>query len=205
MASWGWVDARVGWVNSAPSSAPAERGWSGERLTDRGSMVVAAAAQLSPELRLGFSWNRGPYREGPERDAPPGYGGRDTYLQELWGAEATWSRGPVVLRGEAFHDRWEVPNVPDDPVDVSWYVEAQTDLAAGPWGAARVGAIHYATLADEAGARETWDHGVRRLQLSGGYRLARNAGFTGEVAWTALEGPRDPHDRLVSLQAWWGF
>ncbi|MBW3534609.1 MAG: HAMP domain-containing protein, partial [Gemmatimonadetes bacterium] len=205
MASWGPVDARAGWVNSAPSSAPPEWGWSGERLVQRGSAVAAAAAQVSPELRLGLSWDRGPYREGPERAALPGYVGRDTYIQELWGAELTWSRGPAVLRGEAFHDRWEVPNMTDDPVDISWYLEAQTDLAAGVWTAARVGAIHYGSLVDETGARRPWDYDVRRLQLSAGYRLVRNAGVTGEVAWTAMDGPLDPDDRLVSLQAWWGF
>ena len=41
-------------------------------------------------------------------------GARSDHVQELFSADVTFARGPVMLRAEAIHDRWEVPNVADD-------------------------------------------------------------------------------------------
>jgi hypothetical protein len=198
----GAFDARVGWMNSAPSSAPVQWGWDGAEL---GGWVAGAGVRVSPELRVGASWSRAPYLQPLTSGVLPTGARLQDYEQELIGVEAVLARGPLVLRGEAFHDRWNVPNVEDDVVDASWYLEAQSDLTSGLWVAGRVGATHFQEVGGGANAPTHWDHDVRRLQLSSGYRFARNLEAKVEWMGTDMEGPLDPRDDLVSMQLWWAY
>ena len=200
----GRFDARFGWMNSAASSAPAQWSWDSDRL-EHGAWVASVGARISPELRLGASWTRGPYLEPLTPGALPAGAALEDYEQELLGVEAVFSGGPFVLRGEAFHDRWDVPNMEDDPVDLSWYLEGQTDLMAGLWVAARLGAIHYQEVEGGAIGPAPWDHDVRRIQLSAGHRLARNLEAKLEWMHTDMEGPLDTRDDLLSMQLWWAY
>jgi adenylate cyclase len=200
----GALDLRAAWMNSVPSSAPESWGWDAERLA-HGSLVLGALWAATAELTLGASWSRGPYLDSSFVGPIPSGSDRWDFRQRILGVEATYSRGPVVARGELFHDRWEVPNVGDAADDLSWYVEAQSDLVAGLWLAARFGAIHYLALEDGSGATATWDYDVRRLQASVGYRIVRNAEIKAEWMGNELSGPRDPSDDLLSFQLWWTY
>ena len=110
-----------------------------------------------------------------------------------------------MVRGELFRDRWEVPWVGDDPVEWSWYVEAQRDLLPGLWVAGRVAGMDFNTLTDEGGSSREWDRDVLRWEVGAGYRIVRNLELRGQVGLTRSEGPVDPDDDLLSLQAWWAF
>ncbi len=108
-----------------------------------------------------------------------------------------------MARAELFHDRWEIPNVADDATDLSWYVEAQSDLLAGLWVAGRLGATRFGEVAAASGPPAAWDYDVWRTQLSAGYRVVRNAELKLEWMRDDAAGPLDPRDDLLSAQLWW--
>ncbi|NIQ53871.1 MAG: hypothetical protein GWM92_20640, partial [Gemmatimonadetes bacterium] len=66
-----------------------------------------------------------------------------TYDQELWSADASFARGPVMLRAEVMHDAWDVPNLDERAVDRGYSVEAQVDVATGWSTAVRLGQIDF--------------------------------------------------------------
>lgn len=200
----GRFDARVAWMNSVVSSAP---DWWALDLDGfgHGALVVGAGWLASPELRLGASWTRGPYFGPLASGTLPAGSDRWDFDQEVWGAEASFSRGPVVVRGELFHDSWEVPNVADEATDLSWYVEAQSDLMAGLWVAGRVGATHFGEIENPAGQSAQWDYDVWRTQLSAGYRVVRNAEIKIEWLRDDAAGRFDARDDLLSAQLWWSY
>jgi len=202
----GRVDLRAAVLNSAPSSEPEAWGI-GESGLGHPTLTAGGGVQLAPELRLDLSWSRAPYLRSTllEASAPlPAHASHDAFVQELWSLEAAWARGPAVVRGEVIEDRWEVPNVGDDPVDLSWYLEAQADLFAGAYGAMRVGRMDFMTVEDGS-ARGEWDYDLTRIQVGAGYRLARNAGLRAEWMTNRSRGPLDPEDDLWSVQLWWEF
>lgn len=201
---------RLGMMNSAPSSEPAVWGWDADRF-QHPSLVANVGLQLNPALRLEGSWNRGPYLEPPIDGSPdPGWEWHE-YLQEIFGFEAVYAAGAGVLRGEILADRWEVPNVPDDAWDLSYYVEGQMDVATGAYLAARWGEIRFNELGPGggyggAGQDPRWDYDVRRIQIAGGYRVVRNAGVRAEYMLNHTDHPSgDPSDNLFSVQAWWQY
>ncbi len=213
----GRVRYRLAAMNSAPSSEPEAWGWDPDRF-QHPSWVAHLAAQLSPELGVGASYNRGPYVEPLERGELDAGAMRTDYVQELFALEATYARGGIVLRGEAMADRWEVPNVPEDAWDFSYYVEAQYDVVAGGYLAARWGEIRFNELEGQAGAGygvgvyerpsydPRWDYDARRLQLAGGYRLSRTVGVQGEYAFNDIDDPAgDAVGDLFSVQIWWRY
>ena len=136
----------------------------------------------------------------------------EDYTQQIWGAEAVFAYGRTKLRGEIFHDMWQVPNVRDEPADLSWYLEGEQDLAAGLAVAARYGRIHFMGLEPGpgdpsygSGLASRWDYDVSRLQIGAGYRLARNAGIRIEGTFNDTSGPHLVRNNLTALQLWWEF
>jgi adenylate cyclase len=204
---------RVAGMNSAPSSEPAAWGWDVDRFSNP-SWVVGLGADLSPALRVDGWYNRGPYLEPTvEGVLDPGWRPED-YVQEIFGVGGTYAIGRTILRAEAFADRWEVPNVPDDAWDVSYYLEGELRVRAGAYVAARFGEIRFNRLGRgfgsgspyEGGDDLRWDYDTRRLQLAAGYRLARNAGIRAEYMINRTDRPQgDPSDNLFSIQLWWDY
>jgi class 3 adenylate cyclase len=201
-AAFGDLVLRAAALSASPSSAPDEWDLDSDRL-QHPSVVVGAAMQIVPELRLGVAYNRGPYiaviEEGP---LPPGTEPND-FDQEIWNAEAVFSRGRTTMRGEIFFDRWEVPNLTADPRDLSWYVETQYKATAGLTLAARWNEIRFNDL-DAGTIDEPWDRDLRRLQFGAGYRILRNTGISAEYMLSRTDDA-DPRDNLFSVQWWWAF
>jgi class 3 adenylate cyclase len=210
MGSAGKVSWRAAAMNSAPSSEPEE--WGLARGFSAPSYVASAGIQLHPALRLELSFDTGPWMTA---DATGLAAGADpsAYSQRIWGAEAIWKYGNNVLRGELFHDTWGVPNVGYNVVDLSWYAEAERTIVPGLTVAGRYGMIHFSALGDGyyaepglgTGDDAKWDYDVSRLQLSAGYRLARNAGVLAEMMFNDSASPESFRDNLLSLQLWWEF
>ena len=201
MAAGGWkgFSARVAVMNSAPSSEPRE--WNAVDTEHGPSLVGHVGAQVTPELRVGASYNTGSY-VWDEPAGAPFPAGRDAgdYAQEIWGFEASFARGPVEARGELFLDRWEVPNVADDARDVSYYVESRLKLSPGLFAAARYGALRFNEIRGSDGVRRAWDYDVDRLQLAAGYRLARTTEVRAEYLATFTAAPPEARDDLLAVR-----
>ena len=199
------VDVRAAAMNSAPSSAP-DVWWSlsSERLADP-TWVVAARARPTIDLEVGVSWSKGPWMEEFTVPTASARSHRD-FDQEILAVDAAFARGATMLRAEVMVDRWAVPNVPGRPTEVIYQLEAQRDLVAGAFAAARVGHIDFrpVTRAGQTVA-EDWDHDVARFEGSLGYRLARNAGVLLSAYRQTQRGASDAGGRLVGARLWWAF
>jgi adenylate cyclase len=195
---------RLAVMNSAPSSGPDEWTRLSFGAAQRPSFVAHAAYQLTPELQVGGAYSVGGFLEAAAADLPPGTRPRD-FVQEMQAVEATFTRAHLELRGEVVWDRWEVPQVIENPHDLSWYLEGKLTLAPGLFGAVRYSAIYFNDIARQVGGSAAWDHDVDRWQLGAGYRLGRSSEARGEYMWNHSAGPRDPHDNLLSLQWRWMF
>ena len=201
-ASVGPLAMRAALASAAASSASEEWGLDGDRLQSP-SFTLGADYQLVPELRLGLAWTRGPYLADIETGNLPQGTSESDFVQELLSAEAVFERGRTTVRGEVFLDRWEVPNLDDDPVDVAWYAETRYDLTAGLFVAARWNEMRFNDL-PLGDTKEAWDHDVRRIQIGAGYRIVQNSGVRAEYALSRTDGI-DPRDDLFALQWWWQF
>jgi hypothetical protein len=208
MLSGGWkaVGFRAAVMNSAPSSEPSE--WNRIGGGQSGPSYVAhVGVQVAPELRLGVSYDRGGYlRDDPSEGAPLPAGQKVSDVwQELWGFEAAFARGPVEMKGELLLDRWNVPNVPEYPRDVSFYAETKVKLTPGLFAAARYSGIRFDRIRNDEGVREAWDYPVDRLQLAAGYRLGRATELRAEYMLNSAKGPPDANDNLFSVRWTWQF
>jgi hypothetical protein len=199
------VDVRAAAMNSAPSSAP-DKWWplTRSRLADP-TWVLAARAHPTIDLEVGVSWSKGPWMEEFTVPTASARGFRD-FDQEIVAVDAAFARGATMVRGEAVIDRWAVPNVAGRPTEVIYQIEAQRDLVAGAFAAARVGRIDFrpVTRPGQLGS-EDWDHDVTRLEASLGYRLARNAGILLSGYEQLQSGASDAEGRLVGARLWWAF
>jgi len=205
MASGAWkaVGFRAAVMNSAPSSEPRE--WNGIGFGEHGASFVAhASVQVSPELRVGASYDRGGYLadevEGAPLPSPAGH-----YWQEIWGFDASFARGPVQLRGELLLDSWDLPNVREYPRDVSFYGEGRVKVTPGLFAAARYSGIRFDRISNGAGGEAEWDYPADRLQLAAGYRLGRTTELRAEYMLNSTSAPPPGNDDLLSLRWSWQF
>ncbi len=203
----GPLDLRAAAMNSAPSSDPDAWGFDLDRFR-RPSWVLGARAKVSASLEVGASYNRGPWMEeftAGSVSAPPGSATptfRD-FDQELVSVDFQYARGPVMVRGEWMLDLWEVPNLAERPKELLYSLEAQTDLSAGLFAAARWGFVDFRPLQSGTSGREDWDADVHRLEASVGYRFVRNAGaLLSAYRQSARGGVSTP---LVGARLWWAF
>lgn len=196
-------DYRLAIMNSAPSSEPGM--WYpqiGQEIHP--SWVAHVGYRIVPELYVGMAMNSGPYL-GERLKSRMTDEEFNSYKQKIWGMEFLFEKDKTQIRGEFFHDTWEVDNVPDRPTDHSGYVEIKQKLYMGFFGAIRYGTIAYNKIRRASGALEPWDYDARRWQTALGYRLLRNLALKGEYMWNHTDGPQQPRDNLFSLQCRFEF
>ena len=192
---------RVAAMNGAPSSEP--RYWNlWPQSTKWLSYAANVGMQIAPELRVGASFDVGTYLSPDSPDIPAGAHFYD-YTQRLFGIDGTFTRGFIEVRGELIHDYWEVPRVPDDPTDLSYYLETKIKVLPGAFVSGRYSAIHFNSLHYTSGSTSQWDYDTRRLQLGAGYRISQPLEVRAEMMLNHTDGPIDPRDNLLSLQASW--
>jgi class 3 adenylate cyclase len=201
---FGPLTFRAAAMNSAPSSDPAQwdpdfnQGWNY-------SVVAHADYQFCPELKIGVSFNHGPYSlPAIAAGLPPGHSINE-YKQILWGLDATYTKEKAALRLEIFHDTWEVPRVIDYPVDISYYLELKYKFFPGFFGALRYSALYFNKISYTDGEKETWDFNVQRWQLAVGYSFSPRFEVRAEYMLNHTAGPTDPEDNLLALQWVWRF
>jgi len=210
-ARLGPADLRVAAINSAPSSDPRVWAFDLDRLRHP-SWVAGARVKVSASWEVGASYNRGPWMDAftsgvalPPPGAPPGTPAPlfTDFEQEIVSADLAFARGPVMVRGEAMLDFWEVPNVSGRPSERLYTLEVQSDLRAGLFAAARVGFVDFRPVRDTAGQEVDWDDDVSRWEVSLGYRLLRNAGVLASGYWQGAAGGETT--TFGGLRLWWAF
>lgn len=199
----GRVAYRVAAVNSAPSSAPGSWSWDADRMKHP-SWVAGVGVSVSPAWTVGASFSRGPWLEPLKQGSFPGGKDRWDYLQTLSSVDVTYARGPLVIRAEGIRDRWDVPNMPQAPVELGGNLEIQADVSPGIYLAGRAGLLDFRPVEDGAGTRD-WDWDVRRYDLGAGYRLDRNAGIQASWSFTTRRSSLERSRSLLAARVWWEF
>lgn len=207
--SAGKINFRAAVMNSAPSSDPVQ--WDLDlKQSWNYSLVGHLGWHINPELTVGVSFNYGPYSlEEIEEDLEYEYGygssSINDYNQILWGFNVNYAKGRLALRAELMLDTWQVPNVIDDPKDISYYIEMMYKFLPGVYGAVRYNAIHFNKISYTDGSKAQWDFNVRRIQVGAGYRFNRKTEIKAEYMFNMMSGPVDPKDNLFAIQWIWKF
>jgi hypothetical protein len=192
------LDFRLAAMGSATSSEPGMWNYQiGQK--NHPSFVAHVGYRMLTEFYLGVAYSTGPYL-GDRPRASMGREGVNEYRQKTWEVEFLYERGKTQVRGEAFHDYWEVPKVLDDPVDVSGYVEIKQKFLPGFYGALRYGTMRFNEIHLSNGATQAWDFDIWRVQAALGYRILRNLDVRAEYMFNRTAGHGDPRDNLFSLQ-----
>ena len=194
----GTFDARLAWVNAAPSERPLE--WDQQRL-DFDVYNFSGRVGWNPFIgfRLGVSASHGPYLSERVEDAGVD---QDKFAQTLVGLDLEYAIGHLQLFAEIYGSRWEVPNVDDDPVAVSWYVEGRYKLSGilpGLYVCARVGQIFANEIDRPSGGSATWERTSYRTEIGAGWFVYVNLLLKAEYEINHTNGPNDPRDNMASF------
>jgi hypothetical protein len=180
------------------------------RLVDdnnRPQFSARIASQVSPGLRIGVSGARGLFisDDVPRGDRPGGE-------QTSFGADAEYSGGRWLVRGEVIWTQWSLPYVtvpPEGPritARAGW-IEGRYRITPRLYVAARADALGFSHVTGRSPAerRDTWDAGVRRIEAGAGYSLLRYLMLRGVVQFNERDGGRVTERTYISSQVSWWF
>jgi hypothetical protein len=176
---------------------------------DNGRAQVSGriASQVTPAFRLGASGAHGLFlSDDVPRDGRPGGD------QTSFGADAEYSIGRWLVRGEAIWTQWSVPYVtvpPEGPrisARAGW-IESRYRITPRLYVAARVDALGFSHVTGPSRSehRDTWDAGVRRVEAGAGYSLLRQLMIRGVVQVNQRDGGRVTERTYLSSQVSWWF
>jgi hypothetical protein len=172
--------------------------------SNRGKQLSGRLAWTpSPGFVAGLSGATGDFVATSAAEAVPG-GAAGPWRQQAAGVDLEWSRGHLILRGEAVWSRWRLPPVDEtriqDPLDaLSGFVEARYKLLPGTYVAARAELLRTTELASALGPLE-WDARVRRFELGGGVSPARRVLLKASWQHNSRDGGRVTSSDLVAAQ-----
>lgn len=142
---------------------------------DNDGVQVAGRLAWRPMVgtELGLSGARGPYAETALLESLPPPATDQRLHQTSFGADAEYSAGYWLLRGEAIWTRWDVARVEapllDSPLRAfAILLEARYKLGPGLYAAARVDHLAFATIPGSSGP-SSWDANVTRVEAGLGY------------------------------------
>ena len=140
---------------------------------DNPGKQLSARVRLQPRLGwvVGLSAARGRYDAQPLRDALVELGRERAMYQTAAGVDAEYSRGALILRGEAIWNRWDSALVDAKLEGLGGFIEARYKLAPGLYAAARGDYLGFARAG--AGRGFTWDASVTRFEGGVGYSWHR--------------------------------
>jgi adenylate cyclase len=202
--TFGKIAFRAAAMNSAPSSEPVQWDLDLDQPWNY-SLVGHLSWFVNPELTLGVSFNYGPYSlEELEYSLGYGYGlNINDYNQIMWGFNASYTRGRLIMNAELIIDTWQVPNVIKNPRDTSYYLEVMYKFIPGLYGAVRFNSIHFNKIPFTDGTLDQWDYNVQRVQMALGYRFSPSIEVRAEYMINHTSGPVEPKDNLLAIQWIW--
>jgi hypothetical protein len=111
---------------------------------------------------------------------PPGREAED-FDQIAYGFDGEYGLGPVVVRGEAVWNRWELPEnttperwLPEHVDNTSYYVESKVTVAPGIFLGGRYDVMTFSEITSPSGTTDEWDADVTRYEVGAGWRPQRN-------------------------------
>jgi hypothetical protein len=154
---------------------------------DNGGKQVSGRIELRPALGLvlGASAARGDYLTRGVVSALPPAEREASWTQQAFGADAEFSGGHWLLRGEAVLSRWAVPALQPPLVDsplraLGVFVEARRKLRPGLFAAARYDHVGFSRITGSPAYGSTtpittgWDAPVSRVEVGAGFSLRHN-------------------------------
>lgn len=171
---------------------------------DNNGKQISGRVAVTPAvgLILGVSAARGAWLS---RDVAPG-----TFPQDALGADAEYSRGHWLVRGEMVWSRWELPYTLPPSGDravsaLAAWAEGRYRLTPRIFVAARADRLGFSRIVGNASAaRIPWDAPVERLEATAGYYLQRNlvARLSAQANWRAAGRVRDRTYYSAQLGYW---
>jgi hypothetical protein len=174
---------------------------SGRQLAGRA--VVRPAASMM----FGVSAARGAWlNETLEEDVT---GGHDRSQQVAFGADAEYSAGPFLVRGEVIRSTWQMPRFGalqlDEPLAaISSLIEGRYKIAPGLYVAARGERLDFSAVRGSQGLTE-WDAQTWRFETAVGYSITRNVIAKGAWQMNGRDGGRVRQDALFAAQVVYWF
>ena len=142
-----------------------------------------------------------------------GNGGKNNFPQDAIAADAEYSRGYWMLRGEAIWNSWHLPLIAapyiTDPLRAdSAYVETRYRFTPRYFAAARADALRFSKITGVrffSGQPTSWDAPVTRVEVGGGVYLQRNLTLRGIVQRNWRDGGRVRDKTYLSAQISYWF
>jgi len=180
---------------------------------DNSGKQVSGRLEVRPVLGLvlGASAARGDYLSRGAVAAVPAAARRGSRAQQAFGADAEFSRGHWLVRGEGVVSRWALPAL--QPPFVSsplraWgvFVEARRKLRPGLFAAARYDHVGFSRITGSPGygSTTTWDAPVSRLEAGAGFSLRRNLLLKAAVQQNWRQGA-ERSEKVAAVQTLFWF
>jgi hypothetical protein len=169
-----------------------------------GRTVVRPAASMA----FGVSASRGAWLNEPlEEDVAGESAGRAQQI--AFGADAEFSAGPFLVRGEAIRSAWHFPSFGEwqtaEPiVAISSLLEGRYKVAPGLYVAMRGDRLDFSAIRSSRGMVE-WEAQTWRFEAGLGYSITRNIVFKASWQKNGRDGGRVRKDALYAGQVLYWF
>jgi hypothetical protein len=158
---------------------------------------------------LGLSVSRGAWLNGALEDALAHGADYERSNQAAIGADAEFSRGPFLVRGEVIRSAWSMPKIatlqlPEPIRAVSTLIEGRYKIAPGLYLAMRGDRLYFNTITGDRG-RRAWDAAIWRIETGAGYSITRNIMVKGVFQKNNRDGGLVRHDSFFAGQVTYWF
>ena len=166
-------------------------------------------ARPTVALTFGVSASRGAWLNETIDPVIAGEGsGNDTH-QVAFGADAEFSAGRLLIRGEAIRSSWTMPDIatlqlPEPLVATSMLVEGRYKIIPGLYVAARGDRVDFSRISGRAGPN-SWEARTWRIEGGFGYSVTRNIQVKGTWQRNDRLGGRVHEDSLMCAQVLYWF
>jgi hypothetical protein len=175
---------------------------SGRQLAGRAAVRPTAATVFGVSAARGAWLNETLETDVAGADAPRSQ-------QIAFGADAEYSAGPFLVRGEAIRSTWEMPQFGtlhlDEPLlAISSLIEGRYKISPGFYVAMRGERLDFSKVRGQAGLVE-WDAQTWRFETAAGYSITRNVLVKGAWQRNGRDGGRVRRDALFAGQVLYWF
>jgi hypothetical protein len=159
---------------------------------------LAATPMTGLTIGAGYSW--GAYLDEPDQP-PPRDVNVNTYQQKSAEIDIEFSRGHLVMNGQAVYNTWPVPlETRDENLSVfGYYLEGRYTILPGLYLALRSSGLRFADAHLE-GINQPWDYDVTEWECAAGYFIDRDILLKLVRGETRTRGGSNPKDNLTALQ-----